>query len=125
LKRIIKSMWTAAGTMALSAIPAFAQKEIDLKPTGQFTELGKLEFADIVSKLIRFALIIAAVVFFFMLLIGGIKWIMSGGDKGKTEEARNQITAALVGLVIVFSAWAIAQLTKALFGIDILNLKFS
>lgn len=125
MKRIIKSAWTAAAGLALSAMPVFAQKEIDLKPTGQFTDLGKLEFADIVSKLIRFALIIAAVVFFFMLLIGGIKWIMSGGDKGKTEEARNQITAALVGLVIVFSAWAIAQLTKALFGIDILNLKFS
>ena len=125
MKRIIKSTWTAAAGLALSAMPVFAQKTIDLKPTGDWKLLGELQFADIVSKLIRFALIIAAVTFFFMLLIGGIKWIMSGGDKGKTEEARNQITAALVGLVIVFSAWAIAQLTKALFGIDILNLSFS
>lgn len=111
--------------MALSAIPAFAQaqKPIDLGPGGgQFQVLRDLEPANLISSMIKLLLIVAAVVFFFMLVLGGIKWIMSGGDKGKTEEARNQITAALVGLVIVFSAWAIAQLINALFGVNILNL---
>lgn len=78
--------------------------------------------ADLVSGLIRGALVIAAVIFFFMLVIGGIKWIASGGDKGATETARNQITAALVGLVIVFAAWAISYLINAFFGVDIFNL---
>jgi len=55
------------------------------------------------------------------LVIGGIKWIASGGDKAQTESARNQITAALVGLVIVFAAWAILALIKVFFGIDILT----
>lgn len=124
MKKFVKSAWSAAGTMALSALPAFAQPKdpIDLKPTGKFIELGKLEPAAIISALIKLTLIVAAVAFFFMLVIGGIKWIMSGGDKGKTEEARNQITAALVGLVIVFSAWAIAQLINALFKVNILEL---
>ena len=57
-------------------------------------------------------LVIAAIVFFFILVMGGVRWITSGGDKGKTEAARNQITAALVGLVIVFAAWAIIQLIE-------------
>ncbi|KKP23206.1 MAG: hypothetical protein UR11_C0001G0180 [Candidatus Woesebacteria bacterium GW2011_GWC1_30_29] len=47
---------------------------------------------------------------------------MSGGDKAQTEGARNQITAALVGLVIVFSAWAIAQLLATFFNIRIFDL---
>jgi hypothetical protein len=81
--------------------------------------------ADLVSGLIRTALVLAAVVFFFMLVIGGIKWIASGGDKGATETARNQITAALVGLVIVFAAWAISYLINAFFGVDIFNLTIS
>lgn len=66
-------------------------------------------------------LIIAGLVFFFMLVIGGLRWITSGGDKSATEGARNQITAALIGLVIVFSAWAIAQLLANVFGINIFS----
>ena len=74
------------------------------KDLGKFDQLGKLEVPTLVSGFIRMSMIVAAIVFFFMLVVGGIKWIMSGGDKASTEGARNQITAALVGLVIVFSA---------------------
>lgn len=78
-----------------------------------------------ITQLIRFAitavLAVAGIIFFFMLVLGGIKWIMSGGDKGNTEAARNQITAALIGLIIVFSAWAIISLVDNLFGISILS----
>lgn len=95
---------------------------IDLNPGKDFESLTKLNFPGMINILVRFMVIIAAVIFFFMLVIGGIKWIASGGDKGKTEEARNQITAALVGLVIVFAAWAIAALIHSFFGVDILNL---
>ena len=96
--------------------------QIDLSAPGQFSTLGGITVATIVSALITLVLIIAALVFFFMLIIGGIKWISSGGDKGQTETARNQITAALIGLVIVFAAWAIIQLVNTFFGINILNL---
>lgn len=109
--------------MATSALPVFAQKVID---TGKATEglgnVGNLTITQIISGAIRLLVIVAAVIFFFWLVLGGIKWIMSGGDKGKTEEARSQITAALVGLVIVFSAWAISKLIATLFGVDIFNL---
>lgn len=124
MKRFIQSAWVAINTLAFTAGAAFAQpqKDIDLKPKGQFAPLGNLEPANIISALIRLLLVVAAIVFFFMLVLGGIQWILSGGDKQKTEAARNQITAALVGLVVVFSAWAIAQLINALFGVNILDL---
>lgn len=101
-----------------------AADSIDLKPpTGtDFAPLGSLTIGAIVSALIRLTMVIAALVFFFILVIGGIKWIASGGDKAQTEGARNQITAALVGLVIVFAAWAIVQLINVFFKIDIFNL---
>jgi hypothetical protein len=99
-----------------------AATDINLKPSGQFGQLGNLTIGGIVSGLIRLVLIIAALVFFFILGIGGIRWIASGGDKAQTENARNQITAALVGLVIVFAAWAIVQLINTFFGINIFEL---
>ncbi len=94
---------------------------IDLQPVGQFSTLGNLTVSGIVSGLIRLSVVIAAIIFFFILVIGGIRWIASGGDKAQTEAARNQITAALVGLVIVFAAWAILALIKVFFGLDVLN----
>ena len=98
-------------------------ESIDLKPTtGNFTPLTGLTLPNIISGLIKFTVVIAAIVFFFILVIGGIRWIASGGDKAQTEAARNQITAALVGLVIVFAAWAIVALINVFFKIDIFSL---
>jgi len=100
-----------------------AADTIDLKPTtGNFVDLGNLTIPQVVSALIRLTVVIAAIVFFFILVIGGIRWIASGGDKAQTEAARNQITAALVGLVIVFAAWAIVALINVFFKIDIFSL---
>jgi hypothetical protein len=95
---------------------------INLLPQGQFTNLGEVTIASIISALVILTLIIAALVFFFMLVIGGIRYITSGGDKGQTEAARGQITAALIGLVIVFAAWAIINLINIFFEINILSL---
>ncbi len=98
--------------------------KINLKPAGGsgFEKLGGLTAPSIISALIRFTVVVAAIVFFFILVIGGIRWIASGGDKAQTEAARSQITSALVGLVIVFAAWAIVALINTFFGIDIFSL---
>jgi len=96
--------------------------KIDLNPVDEFKGLGSLTIAGIVSGLIKLVLVISSLVFFFILVMGGIKWIVSGGDKTKTETARDQITSALVGLVIVFAAWAIVKLIQTFFGIDIFSL---
>lgn len=108
----------------MKALALLADK-IDLKPGpgSGFEKLGNYTVPDIVSGLIKLTLVVAAIVFFFILVIGGIQWIASGGDKAQTEAARNRITAALVGLVIVFAAWAILALINTFFGIDIFSLK--
>jgi hypothetical protein len=99
-------------------------QNIELQPGkgSQFSSLGGLTIPGLISALIRLTLVVAAIVFFFILVFGGIQWIASGGDKAQTEAARGQITAALVGLVIVFAAWAIVALIKVFFGVDIFSL---
>lgn len=77
--------------------------------------------SSIISTAIAAVLAIAGIIFFFMLIIGGVQWILSGGDKTNTENARNRITSALIGLVIVFAAFAIIQLLDAVFGVSILD----
>jgi hypothetical protein len=63
----------------------------------------------------------AGVAAFVVLLWGGLQWILAGGDKEGTEKARKKITAALVGLAIVFSAYALLYILRALFGINLIQ----
>ena len=101
--------------LATTVTPIFAQNLGVPKPPGfQIEDIGLF-----ISKTVGAALIIAALLVFVYLVWGGIQWITSGGDKGKTEEARNRITAALVGLAIVAAAWAVIQLVAYFFGIDV------
>src|SRR3972149_9414237 len=94
-------------------------QNINLQPPAEFTNLTNINFGDLVTLAISFVLIIAAIAFFSILVLGGIKWITSGGDKGKTEAARSQITSGLVGLVIVFAAWAIISILENFFGVNL------
>ena len=107
---------TSATSLALGTILAFPGIAFALtieKPyLFKYTDLGVL-----LGNIITLILIAAALVFFFMLVIGGIQWMVSGGDKAATESARGRITAALIGLVIVFSAWAIIKLMEQFLGI--------
>ncbi len=107
----------------LYSAAVLAADEINLRPEGGLAgDLTSLTVGGIVTALIRLILVIAALVFFFILVIGGIRWTAAAGDKAQTEAARNQITAALVGLVIVFAAWSIIQLINTFFGVNIFEL---
>ncbi len=68
------------------------------------------------------ALSIGVIIFFFNLLIGGVMYINSGGDKGKTEAARSKITNALIGIVVMVSVFAITIIVGNILGIDLLVL---
>jgi len=108
--------------LSLSGVVFAASPTIGLKPTGAWGPLANLTIGSIISGAIVLVLIVASLVFFFMLVIGGIRWMTAGGDKEKAAGARGQLTSALIGLVIVFVAWATIQLINTLFGIDIFNL---
>lgn len=84
--------------------------------------LGKTpNIINVVSTIIRLVLIIAFVLAFIMLLVGGIRWIMAGGDEKSVEKARNTITAALIGLVVVLIAYALIRIVETFFGISIIT----
>jgi hypothetical protein len=108
--------------MAALISPVLAQNLI-IKPgtNSSFNNLTNLTAQGIISGAISLVLIVVALVFFFILVFGGLRWVTSGGDEKKVGEARSQITNALIGLAIVFAAWAIMKLIGTVFGIDILG----
>jgi len=98
------------------AAPAAPDLSIEKPDNVQITNIGTL-----ITGAIQGALLVAALLVFAYLIWGGIQWITSGGDKGKTQEARDRITAALVGLAVVAAAWAVMLIIQYFFGISVLD----
>ncbi len=106
---------------AAIAAPVYAADIVIAPKSGGFDALKNLTIPGMVSGAISLVLVVVSLIFFFILVLGGLKWITSGGDEKKVAAARGQITNALIGLVIVFAAWAIMKLIGTVFGIDILG----
>ncbi len=92
--------------------------EIFITPPESFkiTSLGRL-----ISSAIQFILIGAGLIAFVYLLLGGIQWITSGGDKAGVDAARQKIMAAVIGLVIVFATWALITVLEKFLGVSIIT----
>lgn len=87
-------------------------------------QMGVWQFGQIIQLVVRALFVAAFVIFFVMFLVGGIKWILSSGDKTKVESARGTIAGSLVGLLLVLSLFAITSLVGTLFGVNILEIDF-
>lgn len=98
-------------TLLLSSI-AFAQTQINLAPpTGAQTSIQLEKIPQFIVTLLFVVGIVIALAF---LIYGGIKWILSGGDKAAVDAARKHIVAAIIGLVIVVSAFIILNVVFTL-----------
>ena len=52
-------------------------------------------------------LYIVGVIAVIMLIIGGIKYVVSGGDAKKVTDAKNTVLYAIIGLAVAFLSFAI------------------
>lgn len=112
---------TSVGLALTHAAPkAFAQgtlSDVDVAAPRGFA----LSFGGLINGVLSFVLVIGALLVFFYLILGGIEWITSGGDKAKTEGARNKITSAIIGLIILAASYAVLQLALSFLGFNGLN----
>lgn len=71
-----------------------------------------------ITSLLTFVILIAALLVFLQLITAAFQWLTSGGDKGKTEEARSKIVAAVIGLIIVAASWAVFLVVLKFLGFE-------
>ena len=72
--------------------------------TGQSESL----FGDggIFQKVTNILLFLVGAISVIMLIIGGIRYVISGGDQAQVTAAKNTILYAIVGIVVAFLAYA-------------------
>ena len=95
--------------------------DIQLSATGQFAGLGGITIGGMISAFVTLIMVVAALAFVFMLITGGVRWMLAGGKKEKVDEAKTQLMNAFIGILIVFAAWAIVNLVSLFFGIELLS----
>ena len=80
---------------------------------------GKVEYQSLgafVSSILPNIYVIAGIILFVILVVGGIMVIASAGqgDEEKTAQGQKAITAAVIGLIIIFASWWIMKIIEVL-----------
>lgn len=80
----------------------------DYRGDGQPAELFDGN-AAIIPRVINLMLFIVGVLAVIMLIWGGIRYVISGGDATKVKDAKNTILYAIVGLIVAILGYAVVN----------------
>lgn len=104
MKKIVIHLFVFLVLAVLFTTSAHAE-QVDIRPSA----VGPINASanQIVRFIINALIVIGVIASLIFLLYGGLRWVISGGDKGKVDAARSTIVAAIVGLIIVILAYVI------------------
>jgi len=107
--------------MKLAKLELPGYKPIDEGATGLNPALASVKPAVLLNRLIPYLFVIAGLILLVFLIIGGFELMTSAGDPKKTEGAKGKITSALIGFVIIFLAYWLAQALGIMLGFSLLG----
>lgn len=94
------------GLCAGSTLSATSTDQCD---TASTTQTATDNVNNIIKTVINIFSLVVGVVSVIMIIIGGFRYITSGGESGSVSGAKNTIMYAIIGLVIVALAQVIVQ----------------
>lgn len=107
-------MFFVTSCMALMILaPLATRAQINVLPDETKENLENIGFTEkdpreITTNIINIALGFLGLIAVILILIGGFKWMTAGGNEEQVSEAKKWIYSGIIGLVIIFAAYAIA-----------------
>lgn len=80
---------------------------------------GLDQLQQLIQRIINLSVGLAFVALLVMLIVGGIKYLTSGGEPKPLSSANNTLTWAILGIVFLVIIWLILLLIKAFTGVDV------
>jgi hypothetical protein len=74
----------------------------------------------IISRVLDFAFPLAGMILFVMIVIGGLQMLTSAGNDKGLQAGQQRVTMAVVGFLLLFASYWIAQILQELLNIQIL-----
>jgi hypothetical protein len=110
--KLIVSFVASLGLVAAFTLPALAAGGLTANDLGvnaiqSEIKLGSGDVRQTAARIINVALGFLGILSVIIVLLGGFKYMLSGGSTEKTDEARKLIVSGIIGLAIILSAWAI------------------
>ena len=111
MKKIAIFFATLLCAVSFVAAPAMvgAQSDIFGIEYGSETGLGQQDPRQTAARVIRAGLGLLGIVAIVIVLWGGVLWMTAGGDTEKVGTAKKVLFSGIIGLIIILSAFAIAQ----------------
>lgn len=109
--------------MIFTLIAQFGSDGFTGPATGVF-DPGADPFAsldNILSLIITFLTVLAGLAFLLYFIFGGLQWTLAGGDQGKVDSAKTQMTNGAIGLIIVVISYGIMAVIGQVLGLKLLN----
>ncbi len=104
----------------LVAVPFAMAQNYGLDATAGAAGLGTDgDVPTIIGNIIGAGLALISVLFFIMVIIGGIMWMIARGNDEKSRKALDTIIAAIIGIIIVSAAYAITTFVFKSTGVSI------
>lgn len=95
------------GDDTLKNLNKTANKAYTGSETGSITGSVGQSLPTLVGKIIGTVLSFLGVIFMVLMIYGGFLWMLDRGEGSHAKKAKDLIEAAIIGLVIVMSAYAI------------------
>jgi hypothetical protein len=76
---------------------------------------------EMIAAVIQTALSFLGIVFLLLTIYGGYLWMTARGNEQQVEKAKNLLTAAIIGLIIVLAAYTISYFVMQKLGEGTLN----
>lgn len=83
--------------------------DLGVGAVGNTVKLGGADVRQTAANIINVALGFLGIIAVIIVLVGGFKYMIAGGDETKTKEARGWIISGIIGLAIILAGWAITS----------------
>jgi hypothetical protein len=120
---------STAATIDPSPTPRVEIPEVDAGLLNSFNPLTNFSSKasrlstprGIISEVLQFIFPISGIILFFMLIMAGLKMLTGATNSSNMEDAKKIISTAILGFIILFASYWIAQLLEIIFCINILG----
>jgi len=78
------------------------------------------KLADVINNFVPYVFVITGLILLSVIIMGGFEMLTSAGDPKKAQSGQGKIVSGIVGFLIVFLAYWIAEILGIMLGFDLL-----
>ncbi len=105
----MKKLLAFVASLGILALPTVVSAAVTIENVGGSLGLGNADLKQTIVNIISYVLGLLGLIAVVMILYGGFTWMTAGGNEDKIDTAKQIISAAAVGLVIILISWAIVN----------------